>query len=159
MRSVNLVGRSFSPRVALGLEGIVTSWTDAKGPEVIESSKALVKGLRRVLSVRGRGRPSAPGRPPHRQTGRLARSVNHGLRGGERVVAITDFKGLFQEEGVETRATLSSGRRRRQGRVARRAVRIPPRPFMQAGFEAARDEMTNTTVAVARIQAGKLVVG
>lgn len=115
----------------------------ANSPELKAAAGTLAKSIRKVLSVSGGGtqassiktrrrrviggRPSTPGQPPHKQTGRLSRSVKHGPVGAGRRVGVLAFYAGFQEEGVP---------KRRLGR----------RPFMLVAYERVKDQMGDMMV-------------
>jgi len=121
----------------------------AKSEPVSRAAGILAREIRKTLNQSGGGRPSAPGQPPRRQRGRLARSVRHGVVGAGRRVAATWFTAALLEEGVNTSRPTRSGRRRRGGQ-ARRQVRIAPRPFMARSLARAQAQMVDVAVRAAR---------
>lgn len=149
----------------------------ARSPELAAAAKVLRREIKKELSHRGHGQPSAPGQPPNRQTGALERSVKEGVVGSGRRVAVTDFTAPFLEYGVNTRADQAHPRSRRDlftglerlvsrdsaralaRKVGRRGggasgkVRhqvIEPRPFMEKPLERSTDEMVALAVHVIR---------
>lgn len=124
------------------LERELRSLGGANSPEMREAAKVLKRSIRRVLSTRGGGQPSAPGQPPHRQSGRLAGSVRDGAVGPGRRVAVTWYTAPILEAGIDSSLPLRSGkRRRRPGGLARRQLKIAARPFLQRSLDAVRDQM------------------
>lgn len=145
-----------SPRVPLlsaAIKDLTTSTTrelqelsGARSPGLLKAAQVLRKGWRRVLSVAGAGKPSAPGDSPRKQSGRLARSVKQGLTETGRKVAVTWFTAPILEGGADTALPTRPsrrGRRRRQGRYAdgRKVLRIAPRPSASKALAASRAEM------------------
>jgi hypothetical protein len=144
----NLLGdlRGVNRRAAL----LLTRVSGANSEPVRRAAGELAKAIRKTLSQGGGGRPSAPGQPPRRQSGRLMRSVRHGAVGAGRRVAATRFTAPLLEAGVDTNAPPRAGRRRRRGGQARRRVRIAPRPFMARALDLARNKMIDVAVDAAR---------
>jgi len=141
----------------------------ANSPVLKGASRALAKTVRRGLPVKGGagiatslksrrlraigGTPSAPGEPPRRQTGQLAKSIKEGPVGTGRRVGVLRFTGAMLEEGVNAtlggtsaRATRGRRGRPRKARAAKRSLTIAPRPFMQRAIDRARPEMVDVMV-------------
>lgn len=168
----------------------------ARSPEIVEPARALYSAIRKVLSRKGaavqgplrpgqetrKRLPSAPGDPPAKQTGRLAKSVRRGVVGTGQRVAVTAFYAPLLEFGVDTRRDRAQPRSRRDlftgearevtrdsrkalaRKVARRdrgsrktrQVRIAARPFMQRALESVREAMVNVAVSEIRRQSPNL---
>lgn len=149
----------------------------ANSPALKAAARALAKSVRRVLSVKGGARvasslkskrlraiggtPSAPGEPPRKQTGRLAKSVKEGPVGTGRRVGVLAFTGPLLEAGVHATKgaasarssigrLLRSGRRgkSRKARAASRSLAIAARPFMQRAIDLAQPEMVDVLVTL-----------
>ncbi len=115
----------------------------ARSPELAAAAKVLRRSVARQISKSGGGRiaqsiatkrrrvlgaqRSQPGEPPRRQTGRLRRSVIQGVVETGRRVAVMAFTAPLLERGVPDRA-------------------LAPRPFMQRGLDACRNELTGVVV-------------
>lgn len=125
----------------------------ANEPEMKAAGSVLAKRIRRVLSTRtmhqgplqpgesGTQGASAPGEPPNRQTGRLARSIGQEVVGGVRRVGSSWFTSRLLEAGVQ-----KVGRRKtKKGSVPVR-VNIAPRPFMERALEEALPDMDGVMV-------------
>lgn len=146
-------------------------------PEMLAAAKALKRSLRKTLGVKGHGKPSAPGEPPRKQSGKTQKSVISGAVGTAQRVAVTRFTGPLQEFGVDTAVDARAGkvrsrrnlftgqerevlqesaeRQRRRQRAQLRGqkaykLKIEPRPFMQKALAAARDAMVDVTVSEIR---------
>jgi len=134
--------------------------SNAKDEAIKQDATILARSIRKTLSVSGNpkgirpgkarrafgGTPSAPGQPPHKQSGQLAKSVAHGVVGAGRIVAVTRFTALWMEEGLDATAQRA---KKRGGKTYR--LRIAKRPFMERSLAAVQDEMVT--------QAVKLVAG
>lgn len=124
-----------------GLRDHLATVGGAKSPEMIGEAIVLRNAWRKVLSVKGAGRPSSPGEAPRRQKGVLARSVAQGIVGTGRRVGLTRFTATILEEGADTRRPTASGRRRSK---ARQGYQIRPRPSAARALEIARPDMGTT---------------
>lgn len=142
------------------LRGALSDLGGAKSPEMMAMGRILRKSVARTLSVRGGGKPSAPGEAPRKQTGALARSVKMGVVGtGIRIGALR-FTADFLESGVS--ATLGERKQsRRRGRSRgsmskkKRNLRIAPRPYLQKALDAVQDQMVTEFANVAGARIGK----
>jgi hypothetical protein len=97
----------------------------ANSEPVKQAATVLQKNWRRLLNVRGGGKPSAPGTPPRRQSGRLWKSVRQGVVEGVRRVGSGDFRSWMTEFGVDGRA---------------------PRPHARPALEVSQQQMTEVIV-------------
>ena len=125
-----------------------------KSPEMRAAGNTLARSIRKTLSVAGGGQPSAPGQPPHRQTGQLAKSVKAAPSGDAIKVGPLAFTSPFLEEGVkavkgETRTSRGRGSRRRVTKK-RRSLTIAARPFMARALDACKDKMVDVFVTEGR---------
>ena len=128
----------------------------ADSAEMKGAAKLLKASFRRVLNVRGRGRPSAPGEAPRRQSGQLARSVTDGVVGDARRVAVAWFTAPILEGGIYSTLPLRSGKsRRRKGGKATRALAIAARPFRQRAIDAVKDHMADVIARLGEDRLGK----
>lgn len=128
----------------------------SNSPEMRAAAQIYKKSLRKVLGIKGNGKPSKPGEPPRKQTGELQRSVKDGPVGDKRRVAVTDFTASLMEGGVDTKTAgdkpLSrASRQAKSRRDARRAktqkhVEIEPRPFMEQALNDAVNDMADVMV-------------
>lgn len=159
-----------SPRIN-GISGVLSDLTrqttrnlqeisGARSPALLKAAQVLRTGWRRVLSVPGGGRASAPGDAPKRQTGKLARSVKQALTETGRKVAVTWFTAPMLEAGVDTalptRANRRGKTRVRQGRYkggAKRLV-IAPRPSAARALAASQTAMDDAMVGGIRAELG-----
>lgn len=133
---------------------------------VQEGSKALVKGLKQVLRQQ-RG-PSAPGQPPGRQSGRLAASVGREVVAGQMRVGTGHFTAPWLEFGLIVppkpaqagglRVGASGKRRHHKARQASPGHVLEPRPFMQAGLDAAIADVKGLGVSALRKKTKELAV-
>ncbi len=134
--------------------------SNAKDEAIKEDATILARSIRKTLSVSGGpkgirpgkakhafgGTPSAPGQPPHKQSGQLQKSVKQGIVGAGRIVAVMRYTGLWLEEGINAQAQRAG---KRGGK--RYTLRIAKRPFMERSLAAVQDEMVT--------KAAKLVAG
>lgn len=151
-----------------GLQAQLTHLGNANSPEMRAMRNTLARSMRKVLSVSGggalgagvqgpdrSGHVSRPGEPPRAQTKRLMRSVKTGVVGTGSRVGTLAYYGAFHEEGVDTDLPLRSGsRRRRKGGKAKRTLKLPRRPFLQASLDAAREQMVDVFAEVSSARLG-----
>ena len=146
-------------KINRALEKELRSLGGVNTPEMKEARKTVARSWRRVLSVRGGGvavqsarragskgrvqakggTPSAPGEPPRRQLGTLAKSVRAGVVGDKGRVVVQWYVGPLLEQGVNTSLPLRSGPRRRTGGVAKRRLTIAARPSAQRAIDGVKD--------------------
>lgn len=129
----------------------------SNSPEMRAAAQAYKKKIRKVLGIKGNGKPSKPGEPPRKQSGRLQQSVKDGPVGDKRRVAVTDFTASLMQDGVDTVSKVDKpmskpARRAKNRRDARRAktqkkVEIERRPFMEQAFNEAQTDMGDVMVA------------
>lgn len=146
-------------------------------PEMLAAARVLKRSLRKTLGMKGNGKPSAPGEPPRKQSGKTQKSVISGAVGAAQRVAVTRFTAPLLEFGVDTAIDARAGkvrsrrdlftgqarevlkqsaeRQRRRQRAQLRGqkaykLKIDPRPFMQKALAAARDQMVDVTVSEIR---------
>jgi phage gpG-like protein len=82
-------------------------------------------------------------------------SVKAGVVGTGSRVGTLAFYGVFHEEGVDTDLPLRSGKpRRRKGGRAKRNLKLPRRPFLQASLDAAKEKMVDVFAEVSSAQIG-----
>jgi hypothetical protein len=153
-----------------GVERALNELGGVRSPELRAAGNALARSIRKTLSVAGGGslaaslkgkrlhavggQPSAPGQPPHKQTGQLAKSVKAGPSGDAIKVGPLAFTSLFLEEGVnatkgDRRTSRGRGSRKRTT-VKQRTLVIAARPFMARSLEAAKDKMVDVFVTEGR---------
>lgn len=172
--------RGATVRVNRGVERALNELGGVKSPEMRAAGNTLARSIRKTLSVKGGGvlassltthrtyalggTPSAPGQPPHRQTGRLAKSVKAGPSGDAIKVGPLAFTALFMEEGVQSEQGATKrhvGRRSRRGRTlaergkghstrSKRTIRLAARPFMAKALEAVKSRMVDVFVTEGR---------
>jgi hypothetical protein len=82
-------------------------------PEMVEAAALVKRGLRKVLGVKGKGKPSEPGEPPHTQSGRLRKSIVSGAVGAAQRVGLTAFTAPILEFGLDTKADGATPRSRK----------------------------------------------
>lgn len=133
MAKANASTRMVMQRSFRKLNDLAREVGGANSINVDRASQALVKGIRQVLGERG---ASVPGQPPRKRSGRLQRSVARGVVTGSMRVGPKLFTAPLQELGAIIPA--------KKGKKARV---IEPRPFMAAGLEVAKPEMTGVTVS------------
>ena len=118
------------------------------------AGNTLAKSIRKTLSKQGGGKPSAPGQPPRRQTGALAKSVKAAPLGDVIRVAVLRFTAPFMEEGVQAvkGETRRSRGRRNRSRVTtkQRTLAIAARPFMARALEAVKNKLVEVFVSEGR---------
>lgn len=131
----------------------------ANTPETKAAARVLARSIRKVLNTRGapilgplrpgqrqRFTPSRPGEPPHRQRGRLVKSVGYEIVGGVMRIGSNRFTSRILQDGT-TGATVGaavdrSGKRRHKRRTLKRpSVTIAPRPFMEQALKLALPQM------------------
>jgi hypothetical protein len=98
----------------------------ANSEPVKQAATVLQKNWRRILNVRGGGKPSSPGTPPRRQSGRLWKSIRQAVVDGVRRVGSGDFVAWMDEFGVDGRA---------------------PRPHARPALEVSQQQMTEVLIA------------
>lgn len=134
---------------------------DANSDVVREAAKALTKGLKQVVSVKAPG-AAAPGEPPHRHSGGFRKRMGREVVGGVMRVGSGDFRAPWFEFGAVFPAkpgrTIRKGKRKGTRIAAQKARVIAPRPFMRAGLEAAKVDMTRVTVSQLQ-RTGREVLG
>jgi hypothetical protein len=64
----------------------------------------LLKEVKRLIGTSGAGKPSAPGQPPARQSGRYFKSWRQAVVQGARRVGTADFRSWMQEYGTDKAA-------------------------------------------------------
>lgn len=167
-----------------GFEQVLQNLGGVRSPEMRAAGNLLRKSIRKVLSVKGGGTlvqslqtkrlravggiPSAPGQPPHQQTGRLARSVAMGPVGPALRIGAKWFTAPLLEEGVDTRIPVRrtskvfrrgqfTGRTRFRTRAARvrsgkLVIARAARPFMARGLAAVQDKMGDAFAVALRLR-------
>lgn len=146
--------RGATVQVNRGVERALNELGGVRSPEMRAAGNTLARSIRKTLSVRGGGQPSAPGQPPHRQTGRLAKSVKAAPSGDAIKVGPLAFTSLFMEEGVNA---VKGDRRTSRGRGSRKRVTtkkrslvIAARPFMARALDAVKSQMVDVFVTEGR---------
>lgn len=166
-RVFSLTDKAFRPDM-LGLARITRDLYSADSPEITEGAKVLRKHIAKQLATKGGARivyniktrkprgiggtPSSPGSAPHRQTGRLMKSVIQGKVDTGRRIGVMWFTGPILEHGVDT---ATSPRFAKRGKTTvkkttnlRRRLVIKPRPFVMAGVKSAEPELVGVIVKV-----------
>lgn len=156
-------------KVNESIRGTLADLGGANSPEIKAMAKQLRKAIVKVVSVSGGGQPvasiksrklrsvggtpSAPGQPPHRQTGQFSKSIGYGVVGTGMRVGPLRFTGLMLEEGVQatrgTRKAATRGRRRQKAGTVQRTVTIAPRPYLQKAIDMAAEKMGDDFAATA----------
>jgi hypothetical protein len=95
------------------LERELSEMGGARKPEMVETATAVKRSLRKVLGVKGNGKPSKPGEPPRKQSGGLQKSVVSGVVGAAQRVGLTKFTAPIQEFGLDTKADGATPRSRK----------------------------------------------
>lgn len=85
----------------------------ARKPEMVETATLVKRSLRKVLGVKGHGKPAPPGQPPRQQKGNLRKSIVSGVVGAGQRVGLTSFVAPLQEFGVDTKADGAAPRSRK----------------------------------------------
>lgn len=192
--SINALDRLSLQRVTKALAKEMADIGGANAPEMKAAARVLASSIRKQLSTRGsllqgphrlsktgkaskvRGLPSAPGEPPHRISGALAKSIGTEIVGGVMRVGSSRFTSRLLQFGVDadetrkTRAAIAAGKpltvgrvralraaeTRRRKRAAKRAAHltIAPRPFMERALEAALPKMGDDFVATLQKRGG-----
>lgn len=136
------------------LERTLNELGGVRSPEMRAAGNTLAKSIRKTLSKQGGGKPSAPGQPPRRQTGALAKSVKAAPLGDVIRVAVLRFTAPFMEEGVQAvkGETRRSRGRRNRSRVTKkkRSLTIAARPFMARALEAVKGQLLDVFVREGR---------
>ncbi|HRZ09127.1 MAG TPA: hypothetical protein P5319_04470 [Gemmatimonadales bacterium] len=136
------------------LERTLNELGGVRSPEMRAAGNTLAKSIRKTLSTRAGGQPSAPGQPPRRQTGALAKSVKAAPLGDVVRVGPLRFTASFMEEGVQAvkGETRRSRGRRNRSRVTKkkRSLTIAPRPFMARALEAVKGQLLEVFVREGR---------
>lgn len=152
-----------------GVERALNELGGVRSPEMRKAGNTLARSIRKTLNVGGGGMasrlsdrttrfhggpPSAPGQPPHRQTGQLAKSVKAAPSGDAIKVGPLAFTALFLEEGVKAvkgdrRTSRGRGSRKRTTKK-RRTLTIAARPFMARALAAVKDKMVDVFVTEGR---------
>lgn len=153
-----------------GVERALNELGGVRSPEMRKAGNTLARSIRKTLSVGGgggmasslstrqtsfrSGAPSAPGQPPHRQTGQLAKSVKAAPSGAAIKVGPLAFTSLFLEEGVKAvkGETRRSRGRRNRSRVTKkqRTLTIAARPFMARALAAVQSKLVDVFVTESR---------
>ena len=97
----------------------------ADSEPVKKSAAVLLKEIRRLLSTPGGGKPSTPGSPPRKQSGRLRKSWRTAVVQGVRRVGSSDFRAWMTEFGTDQMA---------------------PRPYARVALENKQNEMGEVLV-------------
>jgi hypothetical protein len=149
----------------------------ARTPEMTGAAKVLKKSLKKVLGIKGNGKPSKPGEPPRKQSGELEKSVVSGVVGAGQRVGLTSFVAPLLEFGVDTRADGVAPRsnrdlftreqreislpnvqklarkfhRRKAGNTKKvRHQKLDARPFVDKAIEAAEQKIVDVQVSAIR---------
>ncbi len=145
-------------QISTAMRGLKKEMADVGGantPEMKAAGRVLRAAIKKQLAKQGiryagplrpgakpKTIPSAPGEPPRRVTGRLWKSVGTEVVGGVLRVGESWFTSRLLEGGVDAALPLRSGKvRRRVGGLARRRIKIAPRPFMERAYEQAAPKM------------------
>lgn len=141
----------------------VAQLTGANSEPVKAAASVLRREIRRTLSTPGanrytslktrrvRGQASEPGAPPAMQSGRLRRAAKSAVVDGVRRVGFNDFRARLLEFGGAQSAESPRQSKRKGAKPGtmtkgRRAIVIPPRPFMERSLAAAAPQMTDVMV-------------
>lgn len=162
--------RGAAVQVNHGLERALNDLGGVRSPELRKAGNTLARSIRQTLSVSGGGAvasrlstrrtyvaggtPSAPGQPPRRQSGQLAKSVKAAPSGASIKVGPLAFTALFMEEGVQAtkgERKLRAGRRgQRRAGAKKRTLAIAPRPFMAAALARVQGKLADLFVTEGR---------
>jgi len=125
----------------------------ADSEPVKAAAGVLQKEWRRLLGTKGGGKPSAPGAPPRRQSGRLWRSIRQAVVRGVRRVGSSDFRTWMLEYGVDSppkpARLFKNQKGKNKGRMTkpRKGHHMAPRPHARPALENAQQQMTEVLVA------------
>lgn len=144
MRTARLSDSTFAA-ASLGLQRFTRELYNARSPEIAEAAKVLRRSIARTLSVRGNSTHSAPGSPPFRQSGQLAKSVAQGVVNEGRRIAIFAFFAEFQELGINAPLVRRSAKSRR---AVKGVLSIAPRPFLQRSIDLAMPDMVGVLATI-----------
>lgn len=129
-RSINALAAGELQRgLRLVTKDVETMTRDISGADsepVKAAATVLQKEWRRLLSNRGGGKPSSPGSPPAKQSGRLQRSIRTAVVQGVRRVGSSDFRSWMTEFGTD---------------------QAPPRPHARPALENAASKMSEVLVS------------
>lgn len=141
--------------MARGAIGVETRLTDTSKRVTDAQKKGSIKSLRHAGAsirktaigsmARAKG-PSAPGQPPHRHKGRLARSILFAVEKEEVVVGPSykamKFGGLPPWVGAihEHGGTFGGKAKTKRGK-ARKPSTYPARPYMRPALESVKDRL------------------
>lgn len=119
---------------------------EASSPTVQEVSKALVKGLKKAVSERGK---SVPGQPPKKRSGALARSMGREVVAGQMRVGTGHFTAPWLQFGLVSQPRIEGGK-------VQPAHVIEPRPFMERGVDLAAIDMREAAISTLRTASRRL---
>ena len=128
-RTINALNRGELQKglreVTKDAEALTRQISDADSEPVVKDAAVLLKEIKRLLSVPGSGKPSAPGSPPRKQRGTLYRSWKSKVVQGVRRVGSGFFTASIQEYGTHTEV---------------------PRPYARPALENVQAKMVDTMV-------------
>lgn len=126
--------------VTKDVQKLTSDLTGANSEPVREAARLLSRNWRQLVSVSGRGEPSAPGQPPHAQKRRLRRSIGTAVVNGVRRVGSSLFTSRLTEFGWKAK----------DGTV------VAPRPHARVALEQSADKMVDVTVSEAQRKIARL---
>jgi hypothetical protein len=90
--------------VTKDVERVTRDISGADSEPVKAAATVLLKEVKRLIGTRGGGKPSSPGSPPARQSGKYYRSWRQAVVLGARRVGTSDFRSWMQEYGTDKAA-------------------------------------------------------
>jgi HK97 gp10 family phage protein len=107
-RSINALSRGELQKglalVTKDVERVTRDISGADSDAVKAAATVLLKEVKRLIGTKGGGKPSAPGQPPARQSGRYFKSWRQAVVQGARRVGTADFRSWMQEYGTDKAA-------------------------------------------------------
>jgi HK97 gp10 family phage protein len=129
-RTINALERGQLQRglqlVTKDVEKLTREISGADSEPVKKAALVLRKEWRRLLGNSGGGKPSSPGAPPAKQSGRLQRSIKTAIVNGVRRIGTDDFRSWMTEFGTD---------------------QAPPRPHARPAVENSAQEMAEVLIS------------
>jgi HK97 gp10 family phage protein len=104
-RTINALSRGELQKglalVTKDVERVTRDISGADSDAVKAAATVLLKEVKRLINVSGGGKPSSPGSPPARQSGKYYRSWRQRVVQGARRVGTGDFRGPMNEYGTQ----------------------------------------------------------
>jgi HK97 gp10 family phage protein len=128
-RTINALSRGELQKglalVTKDVERVTRDISGADSDAVKAAATVLLKEVKRLIGTSGGGKPSSPGTPPARQSGKYYRSWRQAVVQGARRVGTSDFRSWMHEYGTD---------------------KAPPRPHARPALENVAGQMGEVLV-------------